>query len=89
MTRAATPHHTTTDGRSHPRRLKVAPPPGGKRPGDWIGLRVKLRQAFGGKPKGAKAQVVAGSHGGSGLTLRFDDDGKAIGHVTDHHIEPL
>lgn len=82
-------HRPRPDGRSNPRRLRVAPPPGGKRPGDWVGMRVRLRQALAGKPAGTKAQVVGGSHGGSGLLLRCDDDGMTIGSVTDHHIEAL
>lgn len=70
-------------------RLRVAPPPGGKKPADWIGLRVRTRVRLAGKPSGSKAQVLRGNRGGSGLTVCFDDDGKIVGGVTEQHIELL
>lgn len=76
------------DGRQNPRRLKVSPPPGGKRPGDWIGLRVTTLVKIAGKPPGSTAQVFQGSHGGSGLGIRFED-GTTAGGITNKHIERL
>jgi len=81
-------YRSRPDGRQNPRRLKVAPPPGGKRPSDWIGLRVKTLVRIAGKPPGTAAQVWTGSHGGSGLGIRFED-GATAGGITEKHIELL
>lgn len=67
-------------------RLKVAPPPGGKRPSDWVGRRVKTLVKFAGRPAGTLAQVYQGSHGGSGLILIFSD-GATVAGATEKHIE--
>lgn len=79
----------TSRGKKAPRRVRVAPPPGGSRPSDWIGLRVQTRVKVAGKPPGSKAQVFQGSHGGSGLTIRFDEDGKLAAGITEQHIDLL
>ena len=88
---STTPSHvirSRSDGRQNPRRLKVAPPPGGKRPSDWVGLRIKTLAKIAGKPAGSEAQVWQGSHGGSGLCIRFED-GTTAGGITNKHIELL
>ena len=79
--------HSIAD-RKRPQRLKVAPPPGGKTPSDWVGLRVRTLIKIAGKPPGSEAQVYRRSQGGSGLAIRFRDDSTA-GGITEKHIELL
>lgn len=77
------------DGRQNPRRLRVAPPPGGRRPSDWVGKAVETAVTFylaGVRiPAGTAATVIGGSHGGSGLQIRLVS-GRTCGGVTDEHI---
>ena len=78
-----------SDGRQNPRRLRVAPPPGGKRPGDWLNLRVVTTRTItaGAKvwPPGSAAVVFIASHGGSGMAIRFGDNA-TVGRITHNDV---
>ena len=77
------------DGRQNPRRLKVAPPPGGRRPSDWIGKEIEtsvsLRIDGDLIPPGTSVTIICGSHGGSGLAIRLAT-GHRCGGITHEHI---
>jgi len=78
-------HTKKIDGRKNPKRIKVAPPPDGKKPGDWLNKDVVSITDIAGHPAGSNATVFVASHGGSGLTIRFSD-GTTVGGITDRHI---
>lgn len=69
-------------------KVKNIPPPGKKRIGDWLGLRVKLKRemtnGYATFPVGAQA-VVQGT--GNGLHLKFDPCQCCgiAGHITRIH----
>lgn len=77
------------DGRQNPRRLKVAPPPDGRRPSDWRGREIEtsviLHLHGESVPVGTQGTVICGSHGGSGLTIRLAT-GVTCGGITHQHI---
>jgi hypothetical protein len=77
------------DKRRTPRRLKVMPPPGGRRPSDWLGQEIEtavpLRMGCVEIPAGTPATILCGSHGGSGMTIRLAT-GHRCGGITHEHI---
>ena len=78
-----------TDGRQNPRRLKVAPPPGGKRPSDWVGKQIEtavpLRIDGELIPVGTPLTITCRSNGGSGLAIKLAT-GHRCGGITHEHI---